>query len=82
MVYKGTSAPGTWAWFMGIGLALFIGLTVRSGTFYLNRGRTIDRDKRPALFWLIVGIMVLIVAALFGIGGYELAHVPLRLPPT
>jgi len=30
----------------------------------------------------VVGIMALVVAALFGVGGYELAHVPLQLPPT
>ena len=72
----GASAPGMLAWATAVGAALFMGLTVSSRAFFLGAGRKVDMREQPVLFWSLMTVLAAIVAALFGLGLYQLTHAP------
>jgi hypothetical protein len=76
MAYKGHSAPGMGPWGISVGLALFMGLTIRSGAFFLPGGWTIEMRKQPLLFWSLMAILTAILAGGLAAGWYLLMHVP------
>jgi predicted membrane protein len=70
MAYKGASAPGTVFWFLAVAVALYMGLTLKSGAF----SSTIDMRARPVLFWGLMSALATIAIALIAVGYYELTH--------
>ncbi len=77
---RAASSGGTIWWTAAVVVALFVGLTIKGGKYYVGGSRTIDRSKQPALFWALTAILGAIVMGFVCLAVWADLRFPLYLP--
>ena len=78
MQARGASTLGAPLWAVALLVAVFIGLSVRSGSFLLSGIRPLERHQQPGLFWGLMATLALIASVFVGAIWLD-AHSPLYL---
>jgi hypothetical protein len=68
MQAHGASSAGGLFWTLAALVVVSVGLTLRSGSFFLKGGEPIQRTAHPRLYWASTLVLVLIAAAFAGAG--------------